>query len=91
MDNCFWCGEPVGHTHVAIIIGGMEKKFHSSLMKDCANEYNKWRVSREVEPYLKEVHLERSPNDTSQSEHRNGTKGAGGNRRLHPRLAHPYG
>ena len=90
MDNCSWCGEPVGHIHVAIIVGGVEKKFHSSLIKDCANAYNKWRISGEVEPYVQHLHLVGGYYAKDKPEHRNGLKGARRDHRICYRVPHPH-
>ena len=57
MDNCFWCGEPVGRQHATMEIGGVPKPFHTNLLKDCANEYNKWKTDQQLAPYMPRLQL----------------------------------
>lgn len=51
-EPCFWCGQPVGFHNGEMVIGGVTKKFHRGMLKDCFNEYLKWQKSHETEPRL---------------------------------------
>ena len=53
-NYCFWCGEKIGFRCVVIVIGGVKKRFHSNIFKDCSNEYNKWIVEQRLKGYIKE-------------------------------------
>lgn len=88
MNNCFWCGEPVGRQYAEMEVGGVMKKFHTNLFKDCANEYNKWRISAEIEPYINRLQLI-GGHDEHQSEHHDSVKGLRSGHRFRPRLSLP--
>lgn len=45
---CFYCGEPLGRIWGVINVGGVNKRFHRGPLKDCFNEYLKWRTLKLV-------------------------------------------
>lgn len=47
---CFWCGSPIGRHYTEKVIGGVNKPFHTGILKDCANEHEKWHKSHEGTP-----------------------------------------
>lgn len=54
MQNCFWCGEKLGmlqHTGEHEV-GGVQKKFHIGMFRDCRNEFMKWQRSHQPNPNL---------------------------------------
>ena len=85
LENCFWCGEEIGRFYVNYDVGGIKKKFHMGMVKDCLNEFNKWRVSQDTAPYVNKYQLHLAGGQSG-TEHRNGTKGLRGGHRLPVRL-----
>lgn len=41
--TCFECGDPVCKNPRWVYINGVKRHFHSSVMKDCLNNWNKKR------------------------------------------------
>jgi hypothetical protein len=47
-DKCFWCGENISNNKFKELrIGGVPKKFHVEMFKDCRNEFQKFQQRNE--------------------------------------------
>ena len=56
-ETCFWCGDIISHQYAEMEVDGVMRKFHTNLLKDCANDFNKWRISQQIAPYLNRLQL----------------------------------